>query len=58
MEESVFIVICIINVICAFIAGRINSSKGHSYMLGFLEGLFVGVFGVLVHHGINKAMVR
>jgi hypothetical protein len=45
--EVVLIVIFVFNVICAFVSGGINSSKGHSYVGGFLSGLFSGIFGIM-----------
>jgi len=45
--EAALIVVFVVNVICAFVTGGINSSKGHSYVGGFLRGLFTGIFGVI-----------
>lgn len=55
--ESAFIVIGVINCICAFIVGGINASKGHSYVLGFLEGLLLGVVGIL-HVVLRPSILR
>jgi len=45
--EVGLIVLFVFNLICAFVTGGINSSKGHSFVGGFLKGLSMSIFGVI-----------
>jgi len=38
----------VLGVICAFLSGNISSSKGRSYVEGFVLGLLFGIIGLLV----------
>jgi len=38
----------IVGIVCAFIAGKISSSKGRTYGEGFVIGLVLGIIGVII----------
>lgn len=45
---DIFGCVVIVGIICAFIGGSMNSSKGRSYGEGFALGLLLGFIGLII----------
>jgi hypothetical protein len=48
MVALVVLLVLAYSIPCAVVAGRISQQRGREYDDGFLLGLFLGIFGVII----------